>query len=253
MSQPQDPQSQDNGQQAESSGPSFEAPVESSSSSTPDAPSGYEAPSGFEPTGDPYGQAPLGAPDQPSYHQPSYGQPDYDQPSYGSAPQGYGQPADAQHAAETADPAAAYGQAPYAPAEPAPYTQPGYGQAPGYGTDSAYGADAGYGAQPGYGMQPAYGSQGYYYGNQPLAEHPQAQTVLILGIVGIFVNVVSFVAWYMGRKAKKEIDAGAPYAWSGSLKIGYILGMVVSILVLVSIAFLILFFLILIPLAMVSS
>lgn len=87
--------------------------------------------------------------------------------------------------------------------------------------------------QPPYGQpQPGYGQPQYGYG-APNPEHPQAQIVLILGIVGIFVTVCSFIAWYLGSKAKKEIDAGAPYAWDGSLKIGYLLGMIVSILAII--------------------
>ena len=56
------------------------------------------------------------------------------------------------------------------------------------------------------------------------AEHPQATTVLILGIVGFFVPILCFVPWYMGGKAKKELAAGAPYNWGGGLQLGYISG-----------------------------
>lgn len=69
-----------------------------------------------------------------------------------------------------------------------------------------------------------------------LAEHPQATTVLVLGIVGIFVGLLSFVAWYMGGKARKEIQAGAPYLWDGSLKTGYYLGKVFGIIYIMGIA-----------------
>ncbi|PIE20824.1 MAG: hypothetical protein CSA64_04480 [Arachnia propionica] len=95
-------------------------------------------------------------------------------------------------------------------------TQPEYGQQPGYGQQPAYG-------QPAYGQQPG-------YGQQQAPEHPQAQVVLILGIVGIFFGILSFVAWYMGGQAKKEIEAGAPYPWDGNLKIGYLLGKIFSII-----------------------
>ncbi|OMG55917.1 hypothetical protein BJN44_07960 [Tessaracoccus sp. ZS01] len=54
--------------------------------------------------------------------------------------------------------------------------------------------------------------------------------VFILGIVGIFTGVVSFVAWYLGGQAKKEIEAGAPFPWDGNLKTGYMLGKVFSII-----------------------
>ncbi len=93
-----------------------------------------------------------------------------------------------------------YGQGdPYAPQDP--YAQP-------YPTQDPY-------AQP-YQAQDPYAQQvtpyvAGAYGQQP--EHPQSQTVLILGIVGIFTGVCAFVAWYMGGQAKKEIEAGAPYQW----------------------------------------
>lgn len=65
------------------------------------------------------------------------------------------------------------------------------------------------------------------------AEYPQAQTIFILGIVGIFVAIVSWIAWYMGSKAKKEIEAGAPYTWGGNLKTGYTLGKIFGIIYIV--------------------
>ena len=62
-------------------------------------------------------------------------------------------------------------------------------------------------------------------------EHPQGTIVLVLGIVGIFVPVVSFVAWYMGSKAQKEIRAsGQSFSNEQNINIGKILGMVFGIL-----------------------
>ncbi len=55
-------------------------------------------------------------------------------------------------------------------------------------------------------------------------EHPKAQTVFILGIIGAFVPLIAWIAWFMGGKAKKEIAAGAPYEWGGKLKNGHMLG-----------------------------
>ena len=116
-----------------------------------------------------------------------------------------------------------------------------YGQ---YGTQSGYGYqgdDRGYYDQS-YGQ--GYGQQGYGqpYGYGMTAEHPQTQTVFLLGIIGIFVGIVPFIAWYMGGQAKKEIDAGAPYQWDGSkLKTGYMLGKVFSIIYIVFMALYILF------------
>ncbi len=77
------------------------------------------------------------------------------------------------------------------------------------------------------------GPQGPY---SPMkSEHPQAQTVLILGIVSLFVAPLGFVAWYMGGKAKKQIASGAPYNWGGGIQIGYIIGLIVSILAIVGV------------------
>lgn len=62
------------------------------------------------------------------------------------------------------------------------------------------------------------------------AEHPKAQTVFILSIVGIFVGICAPIAWYLGTQAKKEIAAGAPFAFAGNLKTGTTLGKVFTIL-----------------------
>ena len=67
-------------------------------------------------------------------------------------------------------------------------------------------------------------------------EHPDAQTVQLLGIIGIFVSICAFIAWYKGAQAKKQIDAGAPSLWGGALKTGYLLGKIISIIAIVSIA-----------------
>ncbi|WP_026926023.1 hypothetical protein [Granulicoccus phenolivorans] len=116
---------------------------------------------------------------------------------------------------------------------PDQYGQQGYGQQ-GYGQQ-------GYGQQ-GYPQQP-YQQQPYQaYGATATQEHPQSQMVFILGIVGIFTGVCSFIAWYMGGQAKKEIEAGAPYAFDGNLKTGYMLGKIFSIIYIVFIALYVVFF-----------
>ncbi len=61
-------------------------------------------------------------------------------------------------------------------------------------------------------------------------EHPQAQTIFILSLIGIPVNILAWVAWYMGAKAKKEIETGAPYVWDGNLKNGHLLGKIFGII-----------------------
>lgn len=92
---------------------------------------------------------------------------------------------------------------------------------------------AGGGAPAPYGMQPQQQPYAWQPGGYPPPEHPQATTVLVLGAVGIAVPVLSFVAWYMGSKAKGEIDRGAPFPYSGNLKTGHIMGKVMGILTIV--------------------
>ncbi|MDO5736169.1 MAG: hypothetical protein Q4P15_06805 [Propionibacteriaceae bacterium] len=67
----------------------------------------------------------------------------------------------------------------------------------------------------------------------PPQEHPQATTILVFGAVSIAVPVLSFVAWYMGNKARAEIGRGAPYPYAGNLKTGHIIGKVMGILTIV--------------------
>ena len=107
--------------------------------------------------------------------------------------------------------------------QPGGYGQPDPQQSPNYG----YGQPAG---------QPGYGAVG---GAQ---EHPQTQTVFILGIIGIFTGITAFIAWYLGGQAKKEIEAGAPYQWGGNLKTGYMLGKIFSIITIVGGSLMILFY-----------
>ncbi len=137
-----------------------------------------------------------------------------------------------------------------------PYHQPGgdpaappsgYGQQPpvdyGYQTPPA---DYGYPSQPAgvmspYGQSyqepaPAYPAMAYpgqLYAARP--EHPQASTVLALGIVSLFVAILGPVAWYMGNQAKRECATGR-YAESGALNAGRIIGMIVSILMIIGVA-----------------
>ncbi len=69
---------------------------------------------------------------------------------------------------------------------------------------------------------------------QMVPEHPRAQVVLVLSIIGIIFGVLSglfigtllgglfsYIAWFLGAQAKKEIEQGTPYLWGGSLQVGY--------------------------------
>lgn len=157
-----------------------------------------------------------------------------------------------------------YGQSPQSSPDPnQPQSQPSpfgnpehaqsaseqYGQSDSFGQGQSYGQyGQQYGGQQygvaGYGQQPyaGQGMQQQYYGGY--GEHPQANTVLILGIIGFFTSITAFIAWYMGGQAKKEIEAGAPYAWDGSLKIGYWIGKIIGIISIVSLGIGVLIFMI---------
>jgi hypothetical protein len=78
------------------------------------------------------------------------------------------------------------------------------------------------------------------YGTLP--EHPQGTTILVLGIVGIFITICAPIAWYMGSKAQKEIRAsGMRYANEQNINVGKILGIVMSILAIIGIVITVIF------------
>lgn len=108
-----------------------------------------------------------------------------------------------------------------------------------------YGSDP-YAAQP-YPAQP-YGAPGYPqpYGYGPQQDHPQATTILVLGILSLVMcGLLGPFAWSMGKKALAEIDAsGGMLGGRGNVKAGYICGMISSILLIVSIVFVILYIII---------
>jgi hypothetical protein len=156
---------------------------------------------------------PATPPTTPYPQQPGYEQPGQQQPGYGQPPQGqppYGAPGQAQQP---------YGQPPYgAPGQAQqPYGQPPYGQ-PIYG-------------QPG---QPGH----YAYPGAALPKHPQAQTAMILGLVGLIgtflCGITIFLcpfAWGMGAKAKREIDAsGGAYSGRDQAQVGYVTGIIGTVL-----------------------
>jgi uncharacterized membrane protein YjgN (DUF898 family) len=82
---------------------------------------------------------------------------------------------------------------------------------------------------------------GYGYAPQP-PKHPQAVTVLVLGILGIVVcGLCGPFAWSMGARAEREM-AAAPGRWSGGteITIGKILGIVATALLALSLVVLVL-------------
>ena len=112
-------------------------------------------------------------------------------------------------------------QTPYQPSGQYPPAE----QAPPYGQQSP---------MP-YGQQSPmpYGQQRY---GAPPQEHPQGTLILIFGILGIFITIFAPIAWYMGNKAKKEIQAsGIQYANEQNVSIGRMLGKIFTIIALVSI------------------
>jgi hypothetical protein len=109
------------------------------------------------------------------------------------------------------------------------YQQPGYQQQPpqpGYQQPQQ-----GYAQQP-YPPQP-YG-QGYAQPNYAMPqEHPQGTTILVLGICGIVVcNILGPIAWQMGNKAIKEMDAqpGVVFSNRGLVNGGRICGIIGTVI-----------------------
>jgi hypothetical protein len=94
--------------------------------------------------------------------------------------------------------------------------------------------------QPG-GQPTPYGQQspmpyGQQYGAPP-QEHPQGTLILVFGILGIFITIFAPIAWYLGNKAKKEIQAsGITYTNEQNVAVGRMLGKIFTIIALVSIA-----------------
>jgi hypothetical protein len=102
--------------------------------------------------------------------------------------------------------------------------------------------------QPG-GQPSSYGQQspmpyGQPYGAPP-QEHPQGTMILIFGILGIFITIFAPIAWYLGNKAKAEVQAsGVHYTNEQNISIGRMLGKIFTILAIVWIAFVIIWIII---------
>ena len=77
---------------------------------------------------------------------------------------------------------------------------------------------------------------GQSYGAPP-QEHPQGTLILVFGILGIFITIFAPIAWYLGNKAKREMQAsGIQYSNEQNVSIGRMLGKVFTIIALASIA-----------------
>jgi hypothetical protein len=116
-----------------------------------------------------------------------------------------------------------------------PAPPPGASDDPGWRREhSPYGAPP-----PGSGPPPGYRA----YGPPPAGqfgaaiEHPQGTTILVLGILGLVVcQVIGPIAWAMGARAQKEIDLDpARYTNRGNVVAGKILGIVATVLLVVSV------------------
>lgn len=142
--------------------------------------------------------------------------------------------------------------------------QPAYGQQPGYGDQPAYGQQPGYGDPSAYGQQPygAYGQQpGYGYGAPQVQSHPNATTAMVLGLVGLIGSFICGItiflspfAWWLGSKARKEIDA-EPQRYSGRemATTGYVTGIIGTILLVLAILAVIAFIIFVVAVADSSS
>jgi hypothetical protein len=117
-------------------------------------------------------------------------------------------------------------------AQPSPQTPyPPSGQYPPAGQPQPYGQQS---PMP-YGQQSPM-PYGQPYGAPP-QEHPQGTLILVFGILGIFITIFAPIAWYLGNKAKREMQAsGIQYSNEQNVSIGRMLGKVFTIIALVSIA-----------------
>jgi|1185.fasta_scaffold1094959_1 hypothetical protein len=139
---------------------------------------------------------------------------------------------------------------PEPPAYGTPTGQPAYGtppQPPTYGTPPDSGTTqfdpvpptAQYQGPGGYPGRPPYPAQGYP-GQWPAYPEPsQAVLALVLGIIGLFVFwPVAPVAWVIGRKEVRAVDAGRrDPANRGVAVAGQVMGIIGTVLLVLGVAF----------------
>lgn len=120
---------------------------------------------------------------------------------------------------------------PQEPGPPEPGPEPGPEQ-PGYWEQQAQSQQQPYSQQP-YPQQP-YPQSGYapQAPGQYAPDHPRATTVLVLGILSVVLcQVLGPFAWVMGKKTVEEIDAsGGAIGGRGAANAGYVLGIVATVL-----------------------
>ena len=122
------------------------------------------------------------------------------------------------------------------PSQQDPYAQPGQQYPQGGGQQTPYDQQSPtpYGQQSPmpYGQQP--------YTMPPMQEHPQGTLILIFGILGIFITIFAPIAWYLGNKAKRDIQtSGIQYSNEQNISIGRMLGKIFTIIAIISIVFVI--------------
>ncbi|MEV4355028.1 DUF4190 domain-containing protein [Nonomuraea sp. NPDC051941] len=88
---------------------------------------------------------------------------------------------------------------------------------------------------------PNYGPS--YYGPPPQT-HPQGTAILVLGILSLVVcTFIGPFAWSMGNRALREIDeSGYYYENRGMVQAGRICGIVSSVLMMITLGFVVLMF-----------
>jgi hypothetical protein len=90
--------------------------------------------------------------------------------------------------------------------------------------------------------QPAPYGQPY---GAPTQEHPQGTMILIFGILGIFITIFAPIAWYLGNKARADIQtSGIRYSNEQNISIGRMLGKIFTIIAIVWIVFVIIWIII---------
>jgi hypothetical protein len=124
------------------------------------------------------------------------------------------------------------------PSQQDPYAQPGQQYPQSGGQQTPYGQQS---PMP-YGQQSPmpYGQQQQPYTMPPTQEHPQGTLILIFGILGIFITIFAPIAWYLGNKAKKDVQtSGIQYSNEQNISIGRMLGKIFTIIAIISIVFVI--------------
>jgi hypothetical protein len=92
-----------------------------------------------------------------------------------------------------------------------------------------------YGSQP---PPPGYGAPVY---GPPPPNHPQATTILVLGILSLVLcGFLGIPAWVMGNRALREIDAsGGAIGGRGQVQAGRVCGIVATVFLILGVVLLI--------------